>query len=563
MRVGLKIQAQVLGTLIAVELLVILGALPVGHAVQISPRLVENSSVPSPASYPWWWSQPTTVTQQWGCTSNQFEGTLIPPGYHCPPAPYNHWHHGIDFADGSGQQAVNCLAPTNGNPTGAGYNLYAGRYGTVTKIDIPHPQPDNYVSDLQIQMIDGYYVNLLHVQSTLSGIGVGSPVVPGEGIATVGNYGYPTWSYGCHLHFEIDQTNVLGDNGGYDVDPTKWLSSNACLGAGFAPGTHTQVAVTFIGSQAHVFIRGLDGSLYHQTYANPSTSWDCFGGFIQGSPAAVYDNKVSPYQVYVIARWADGTARYAGWSGSGSCCSNWASLGSPGAVTSDPVAVLDNNNKLHVLVRGSDSNIYDDYMDTSGNWSGWNTFDASSINAVGQPAVVATNNHLYVFIRKPDNSLWWDSKDLTTLGTTGWVALNGSAVSDPVANVDGSRLQLVIYGLDSQLWRNSFDLNSQTWGGWFGIGGHLIGDPNTLEEPSPQFDIFVHGVDSPTNALWEYVGVWGSLGYGNSGGVTNNPMGAFINSRVHVFVRGSDGALWEAVNDASPWSWYGHGGQIS
>lgn len=189
----------------------------------LNTHLVQNSSVSSPVLSPWW-SGASSVTQQWGCTTLTLEGTYIPPGYSCPQG-VTHWHHGIDFADAGGQHAVNCQSPTTGIPPGTGFTLYSGRAGVVKRVDVPVPQVSNYTSDLQIQMADGYFVNLLHVQSVLSGLGVGSRVNVGEAIATVGDDGYPTYATACHLHFEVDQTNVIGDNGGFDVDPTSWITS--------------------------------------------------------------------------------------------------------------------------------------------------------------------------------------------------------------------------------------------------------------------------------------------------------------------------------------------------
>ena len=290
--------------LVAVTVLTSLGLWrPNVAPLHVTGRLAENSNVGSPVASPWW-SGSTTVTLQWGCTTFTGEGTYIPPGFSCPPG-VTHWHHGIDFADGPGQQAVNCQPPASGNPPGPGYTLYAARYGTVTKVDIPHPQRNDYTSDLQIQMVDGYYVNLLHVQSALSNLSPGSIVSPGEPIATVGDDGWPTYANACHLHFEIDSTNVIGDNGGFDVDPTQWLSSNDCLRSGIAPSAHTVPAVAGLNSNTHLFVRGVDGSLYHQQYTGATGGWTCFKGFMQGSPAAVTFGT----NIFLFARKPDSSLR--------------------------------------------------------------------------------------------------------------------------------------------------------------------------------------------------------------------------------------------------------------
>jgi hypothetical protein len=183
---------------------------------------MENSSVATPATYPWW-TGATNVSQQWGCTTFTGEGTYIPAGYSCPVG-VTHWHHGIDFADSNNPPSVGCQPPTTGLSPGAGSTLLAARGGTVTLVDVPVPELYNHPSDLQFKFSNGYYVNLLHVQSVLSNLVVGSTVTPGEPLATVGDAGYLMYATGCHLHFEVDTSSVLGDNGGFDVDPTPYLT---------------------------------------------------------------------------------------------------------------------------------------------------------------------------------------------------------------------------------------------------------------------------------------------------------------------------------------------------
>ena len=160
------------GLFAALTLLVSVAVLAPAPIRQIGPKLVENPSVGSPAAYQWW-SGLTTVTLQWGCTTDTSQGTYIPSGYSCPPG-ITHWHHGIDFADGPGQHAVNCQPPTYGLSPGPGYSLFANRSGIVTYIDIPAPQQYDHTSDLQIKIDNGPYVQLLHVQTVLSGLILGT-----------------------------------------------------------------------------------------------------------------------------------------------------------------------------------------------------------------------------------------------------------------------------------------------------------------------------------------------------------------------------------------------------
>lgn len=253
---------------------------------RIKPHTVENSSVATPATYPWW-SGATTVSQQWGCTTSTLEGTYIPSGYSCP-AGVTHWHHGIDFADVSGQSAVNCQPPTSGLTPGPGYTLLANRAGTISKIDVPVPQQYDHTSMLQILIADGHYVNLFHVQSVLSGLALGSTVFVGEPIATVGDAGWPDYATACHLHFEVDQTNVIGDNGGYDVDPTPYLPALVVVSS--------RASGNFLGTGYDASAALYDFTTYAKVLVWPNTSGSQFGAWSAwwdsrtAAPDAVWPN---------------------------------------------------------------------------------------------------------------------------------------------------------------------------------------------------------------------------------------------------------------------------------
>ena len=390
-------------TLALIALLAGLAVMP-SRPVFLDTHPVQNSSVSSPVLSPWWLGA-SSVTQQWGCTTLTLEGTYIPPGYSCPPG-VNHWHHGIDVADAGGQHAVNCVSPTTGIPPGTGFTLYSGRAGVVKRVDVPVPQISNHTSDLQIQMADGYFVNLLHVQSVLSSLGVGSKVNVGEAIATVGDDGYPTYATACHLHFEVDQTNVLGDNGGFDVDPTSWFTSvtpSTGMGAmaplDFSSGTQASANQAFYAFA----VRPVDGHLMLNFYS-PTSGW------------AWFDESTQAVSAHPPSVALGGTVAQIGFLDSGGVLRQYAFVG------------------------GTNGHLYVDFYSTSG----WQWLDQSSLS--GAPAwvreVVGTGSFidnggardLYVFVIDNSGALWLNFGNASAGAPQNWQSLSALATPYPAGS---------------------------------------------------------------------------------------------------------------------------------
>ena len=479
------------------------------------------------------WTANTTsdVTQEWACTDVQAESAYPPPPQHfsCPqanePGTWIWWHHGIDFDDNSQYPyGISCSNGTNG----PGSTILASRYGTVTIAQ---------VGELQIQTTDGFYLTYYHIQQVLNGLGVGSSVTPGESIAMVGNYG----ATNCHLHFEVTTTSSLGENGGQDVDPTAWINTTVCNGAGIPPAVHPIPAATPLGSDTHLFVRAPDGSLYHRLFVNGN--WTCFGGLFLGNPSAVTFNSM----INVFVRGPDSLIYDARWDGNSQHAATWVSLAA--AMTSDPVAVVFNG-KIHVLARGQAPgyDVWDGSSSDGTHWT-WQRFDAGAhINGKPAAVVVGATSQLLVVVLGSDNTVWWDWMD-TGGGVHSWQAIatpNKTSLSNPAIDSAFGAAEIAIYANDSQVWESTF---GPTWSAWSPIGGHLAGDPDVLYSSSPgaRIDVFVRGLD---NALYDFTSAWTDL----FGSINNDPFGVVISGYAHVLARGQDGALWDS-SDSTGWTW--------
>ncbi len=95
---------------------------------------------------------------------------------------------------------------------------------------------------------------------------------------------------------------------------------------------------------------------------------------------------------------------------------------------------------------------------------------------------------------------------------------------------------------------------------WTSLGGCVCSLPNMIVDDQNRVHIFVVGCDG---ALWDNIdGTWYNLG----GVLTSAPFAVKDKQgRIHVLARGGDYALWDLVFDTQAWTvgWYGLGGYIT
>jgi hypothetical protein len=100
------------------------------------------------------------------------------------------------------------------------------------------------------------------------------------------------------------------------------------------------------------------------------------------------------------------------------------------------------------------------------------------------------------------------------------------------------------YGVSSKTTRISLAQSWwNTWSNWQSLGGILTSDPATVSWGDSRIDVFVRGTD---NALWHkwFNGTWS--GWESLGGVLSSgpDVSSWAAGRLDVFVRGADNALW-------------------
>jgi hypothetical protein len=169
-------------------------------------------------------------------------------------------------------------------------------------------------------------------------------------------------------------------------------------------------------------------------------------------------------------------------------------------------------------------------------------------------------NDLSVFARGADGSVL--ERHWTGSAWSSWASLGGGATSGPAAAAYGSAINVFIRGGDGAIYQNAF--SNGAWTGWKSLGGGASSAPSAVWRRGPlnYFDIAVKGTD---NAIYlnTYVPGSGWAGWNSLGG--NFTSAPALNSQsdgvVNVFVRGTDGAVWQRSWNGSAWSdWVSLGG---
>ncbi len=218
----------------------------------------------------------------------------------------------------------------------------------------------------------------------------------------------------------------------------------------------------------------------------------------------------------------------------------WNCLG--GYLTSSPSMIQDVEGRIHVFVRGGDNTLWDS---VDGTWAGLGGYITSD-----PYAVIDDDGQIHIFVQGSDGALWDRMLD------GDWVPLGGGIASNPCAVLlpEGDHLKIAVKGEDDALWINDFDTETLT-GTWSYFGGEITSNPYVIFDALGIMHVFVRGSDG---ALYENAdGSW--LGHG--GYITSDAIPAFDSeSALCTFVRGGDGALWEFVDGTG---WVGLGGYIA
>jgi hypothetical protein len=178
-------------------------------------------------------------------------------------------------------------------------------------------------------------------------------------------------------------------------------------------------------------------------------------------------------------------------------------------------------------------------------------------------------NTFNLFVRGEDGALWWRQLQSTT-GWSSWTSLGGYLTSDPAAvsgYADG-RTDVFVRGADGALWSTYTTNRGTSWSNWYKIGGQLLAGtgPTAYAWANTRIGVFVTGTNHELWHNWSDAAgrhAWQSLG----GYLTSSPAAtALTTGTVAVFARGADGGLWgrATADGGTSWNlWQNIGGQIA
>jgi hypothetical protein len=233
--------------------------------------------------------------------------------------------------------------------------------------------------------------------------------------------------------------------------------------------------------------------------------------------------------------------------------------------------------RVNLFVRRSDGKLWERYW----NGSAWSLVDTGK-ETFGRAVVLMRGNQhstsgadirINLFVEGADRKLWeryWNGSAWSWNDTGKQV--DGEPLVISRGNVDSPeggtlRINLLVRGLDGKLWERYW--NGSAWS-WVDAGKQVAGDPIAIvrgdvegvEANDLRINVFVRGTDG---TLWERYWNGASWAWADTGkkvaddpvaivrGNSGSPDGGGI--RINLWVKGLDGKLWERYWNGSAWSW--------
>ncbi len=267
-----------------------------------------------------------------------------------------------------------------------------------------------------------------------------------------------------------------------------WSKIGGKLAAGTGPAVCAQNA-----NSLDVFVQGTDHALWYTHWDGTKwSSWKSLGGSLTSSPAAT-----SPATgvIDVFARGTTGSLYEKTSTNGGGSWGAWTSLGGQIASGTGPAAYSSGAGHLDVFVEGTNGALW--HKSYTGTWSGWQSLGGSLTSS---PAATSTSAGVIdVFARGTNGAIWQKTTTNGGGSWSNWASLGGQIASGtgPAACSSGSHLGLFVEGTTGALYQKTW---TGSWSGWVDFGGALTSSPAATSPTSGVFDVFVRGTDG---VLWE------------------------------------------------------------
>jgi len=378
--------------------------------------------------------------------------------------------------------------------------------------------------------------------------------------------------------------NAIAGQSFYSLDGTTWNDLATAYGAGnaYVANIHafessSSIILTASASPTKVTLNqnftisgtltngtpssGIAGATITLQNSTDDATWNNVTTTVTGATGNYqFSNNESAPNNYYYRTAFDGNATYA------SATSNIVNVNVYVPITSSPAVTAQNANSFNLFVNGTNGSLWYKY------WTGttWAAPTSLGGNVTSSPAATSrAPGYLDVFARGSNGALW--SENTTNNGTScnGWYQIGGQLApgTGPAADARGTNsLDVFVQGTNQVLYYTHW--NGATWSAWASLGGALTSSPAATSPTSGVIDVFVRGTDG---AIWEKTTTnggsswsnWASLGGQIASGA--GPAASSWNpSRLDVFVEGTNGAMYQKTWTGSSWSgWQSLGGVLT
>jgi len=226
-----------------------------------------------------------------------------------------------------------------------------------------------------------------------------------------------------------------------------------------------------IGTTLYVVVRGATSELFFTTFDLTARTWAATWTDLLGSspstPALAATASLT--RLDLVVRGGDNQIYHKAFT-SGAWAATWDTSNRtpvPDKTIASPVIVSDGTT-LHVVVIGTESNIWYVTRSFAGAWSTYTSLAGST--SVPPALVVDASNNLHLVVRGFDAQMYSKSKPSGGAWDAAWVnAGGGLANSSPAAVVLGSSTAVIVQGVDNGIWYNT--LTGSTWSGYVFTNG--------------------------------------------------------------------------------------------
>lgn len=226
-------------------------------------------------------------------------------------------------------------------------------------------------------------------------------------------------------------------------------------------------------------------------------------------------------------------------------------------------AITAEDERLYVFALSEDSVVWYKYQKTEGGWSTWRPLADRKKMASGPKPVRHANGTMQVFARGADRQYYF-SNMITSSEWSDWAPLGDKTFHSPPAPVVTAAGTVMLFGIAADthsVWfTESTPMTSDefAWGAWADLGGDSTSPVAVLHDAESLVHVFIRGTN---RALWHLKqaydhskgktwGEWECLG----GVLASAPrVPATLNgvNLVEVYARAADKALWHRAQSSS------------